>query len=155
MHINAYEAAKQINSICNLGINFNSTSKLTAREIRTNKSNQSLINQFMKWELNTFKLLCDYLHILEQWEEKYRPTKYDEEFNELYIKALQEKDKVLYYTDIFIYGTDDDKIWFYTNEKNYINQIIFTIKKGEKNNKTYLKHFSIQRINRTLAETLK
>ena len=39
--------------------------------------------------------------------------------------------------------------------RHYFDSTIVWQKKGEKNNKTYLKHFSIQRINRTLAETLK
>ena len=36
-----------------------------------------------------------------------------------------------------------------------IKELIRDLGKGEKNNKTYLKHFSIQRINRTLAKTFK
>lgn len=60
----------------------------------------------------TFQILCDYLHLLWHWEEDYEPKSPEEEFNDLYVKALHEEDKVQYYIDLFIYGTEEDKKWF-------------------------------------------
>ena len=59
-------------------------------------------------------------------------------------------------------ASTDSAIWAHTwflncgaKIRHYFDSTIVWQKKGEKNNKTYLKHFSIQRINRTVAETLK
>lgn len=60
----------------------------------------------------TFQILCDYLHLLWHWEEDYEPKSPEEEFKDLYIKALHDEDKVQYYIDLFIYGTEEDKKWF-------------------------------------------
>lgn len=73
---------------------------------------------FDKKENQTFQILCDYLHLLWKWEEEYEPKNIESELNDLYVKALQEKDKVQYYIDIFIYGTNEEKLWFFnTNGK--------------------------------------
>ena len=98
LNINAYESAKQINNIFSLGINFNgSTSKY---ELNRYKQKQETKKRFEEWENKTFQLLCDYLHSLN-WVEKH-----------------QEEEKLDYFINIFIYGTDEDKLWFKkTNER--------------------------------------
>lgn len=128
LNINAYESAKHINNILNLGIDFGKNfSKL---EIEKHKSKLELVEHYKKWENETFQLLCDYFHLLQKWEELNDPE------NELYIEALQNKDKIDYYIDIFIYGTDEDKIWFWKKNINIINKIKLklSILGKEKNN---------------------
>lgn len=92
LHVNAYESAKQINEVFGLGVNFGRTT--SNLELNKYKQMQEAKANFKKWENQTFQLLCDYLHSLND------------------IKKYQERDKIEYFIDIFIYGTDEDKLWF-------------------------------------------
>lgn len=134
LHINAYEAAREINNVLNLGVNF--TRNSSRIEIERNKYKMNLVEQFRKWENETFQSLCDYLHLLWHLEEEYKPINSDEEINNLYVEALQENDKIQYYIDLFTDGTDEDKIWFWKNQKEVISKInnkLYVIKERRKN----------------------
>lgn len=109
LNINAYEAAKQINNIFALGVDFGQ--KISYVEVNKYKQKNNALEAFKEWRNKTFQLLCDYLHILWHWEDLKDPE------NELYIEALQEIDKVQYYIDFFMEGTQDDLLWFYKNNK--------------------------------------
>ena len=128
LNISAYEAAVQINNIFNLGVDFKrQTSKL---EIKKYKCKSALIEQFKNWENETFKLLCDYNRLLSRWK------KIEDFENDLFVEALRNKDYIEYLIDeYFINGTDEDKIWFYQNQKKLINKIrnTLSIEKGVKN----------------------
>ena len=79
---------------------------------------------FKQWENQTFQLLCDYLHLLWRWEEEYSPKTPEEEVNELYVEAVHNKDYIDYLLDeIFINGTNEDKIWFWKYEKKVVKRI--------------------------------
>lgn len=122
LHINNYEAAKQINSIFNLGVDF--TNPVSNLEIKKHKGKIEIVNQFRKWENETFQLLCDYLHLLWRLEEKYEPKNFDDDLHELYVEALQNKDYIQYLIDeYFIFGTNEDKLYFYKSKKELINKI--------------------------------
>lgn len=108
LNINAYEGAKQINNIFSLGIDFEgSTPKY---EINRYEQKQKAKKRFEEWENKTFQLLCNYLHSLNP------------------IELMQEENIVDYYIELFIYGTDEDKLWFKRTEENYINKIKRTLK---------------------------
>lgn len=103
LHINAYEAAKQINEVFGLGVDFGrATSNL---ELNKYKQMQQAKEDFRKWENRTFQLLCDYLHSLKG------------------IKKYQEQDKIEYFIDIFVYGTDEDKLWFKRVNQKVVQKI--------------------------------
>ena len=122
LNINNYEAAKQINSIFNLGIDFET--KISSLELKKYNAKIRLVEQFKEWENETFQFLCDYLHLLWKWE------KIADFENDLFVEALQNKDYIQYIIDeYFINGTEEDKIWFYKNKKNTINGIETKIKK--------------------------
>lgn len=106
------ESVKYINSALNLGLDIKNNRTYEYKIIAYNEKRRAKI-KFEQWENKTFQLLCDYLHLLICNEEKYRPLNENEEFNDLYVEALQEKDKIEYFIDnIFINGTDEDKQWF-------------------------------------------
>lgn len=103
MHINAYEAAKQINEVFGLGVDFGrATSSL---ELNRYKQMQQAKKDFRKWENKTFQMLCDYLYSLKG------------------IKKYQEQDKIEYFIDIFVYGTDEDKLWFKRVNQKVVQKI--------------------------------
>ncbi len=127
LNINAYEAAKQINIIFHLGIDFGK--QVSKSEFREYQCRSELIKQFALWENKTFQLLCDYYHLIQKWKKLKNPE------SQLYLYAIHEENYLDYVIDeIFINGTDDDKLWFWQNEKEYINKIKLVInntKKGE------------------------
>lgn len=122
LNINNYQAAKSINDKLGLGIDTNQ--RTTHFEINKYKIKRDLEEKFKQWENQTFQLLCDYLHLLWRWEEEYAPKTPEEEVNELYVEAVHNKDYIDYLLDeIFINGTNEDKIWFWKYEKKVVSRI--------------------------------
>ena len=79
---------------------------------------------FKKWESKTFQLLCDYLHLIWKWQEEKAPKDIKEDLNELFVEAMHNKDYVEYLIDeIFINGTNKDKIWFWKHEKKVVRRV--------------------------------
>lgn len=121
LNLNALEAAKNINYKLNLGLDLEKPNNF---EINKFQSKKNLEEAFKKWENKTFQLLCDYLHLLEKWEEKYRPKNPEEEVNELFIEALKNKNYIEYLLDeIFINGSNQEKIWFWKTQKKVVRNI--------------------------------
>ena len=122
LNINALEAAKSINYTLGLGLDPNQKSSYF--QINKYKNRQKTEEMFKKWELDTFILLTDYLHLLWRWEEEYVPKNMEEDPNELFVEAMHNKDYIEYVIDtIFIEGTNGDKIWFWKHEKNVVKRI--------------------------------
>ena len=122
LNINALEAAKSINYTLGLGLDPNQKSNYF--EINKYKNEQKTEEIFKKWENKTFQLLCDYLHLLWKWEEEYAPKNMEEDPNDLFVEAMHNKDYVEYLIDeIFINGTNKDKIWFWKHEKKVVRRI--------------------------------
>lgn len=116
LSINNYQAAKSINEKLRMGINTNQ--KVTQFEVNKYKTRKEIEEKFKQWENNTFQLLCDYLHLLWRWQEIKNPE------SELYVEALQKIDYINYVIDeIFLNGTNEDKIWFWKYEKKAVKQI--------------------------------
>ena len=92
LNISALDACKYLNEIFSLGLDL----RVAIPKITTNKykRNQEALEKFKSWENETFQLLCDYLHSLKG------------------IRKYQEQDKIEYYIDLFIFGTEEDKLWF-------------------------------------------
>lgn len=126
LHVNAYESAKKINSIFSLGVDFGK--KSSKIDVNIYQFKNKLINYYKNYENETFQLLCDYLHLLYKWLEDIKNIK-SNSFNELlqnkkFVEVLQNKDYVEYVIDTyFLDGSDEDKIWFLKNKKNYITKI--------------------------------
>lgn len=122
LNINALEAAKSINNTLGLGLDPNH--KNTYFEINKYKEKRKTEEMFKQWESKTFQLLCDYLHLLWKWEEEKAPKNIEEDPNELFVEAMHNKDYVEYLIDeIFINGTNKDKIWFWKHEKKVVRRI--------------------------------
>lgn len=103
LNINAYESAKQLNNIFNLNVEFEGkTSKI---EINKYKQKQLAKQRFKEWEEKTFILLCSYYQNLKG------------------IEKYKEQEKVEYFIDIFISGTEEDKLWFKQTEERWCKEI--------------------------------
>jgi len=67
------------------------------------------IQQSKKEEQDCYRVLCDYLHSLYEWKEKYAPKPEDGSWNPLFVEALQNITHVEYLLDIFLFGKKEDK----------------------------------------------
>ena len=103
LNISPLDACKYLSDINSLQIDF----KSSMPKITTNRYKQKTISidEYYKWENKTFQLLCDYLHNLKG------------------IKRYQEQDKIEYYIDLFIFGTDEDKVWFRKVNQRKVQEI--------------------------------
>jgi hypothetical protein len=116
LNINALEAAKNINSTLGLGLDAEKPSSYL--EINKYKEKRKTEEMFKQWENKTFQLLCDYLHLLQNWKETQDPE------SDLYVEACHQLDYIDYLIDtIFIYGTNEEKIWFWKYEKKVVKRI--------------------------------
>lgn len=103
LNINAYEAAKQINNIFSLGVDFGQpTSNF---ELNRYKQIRQAKENFKKWHNKTLQLLCNYLHSLQG------------------IEKSQKQETIEYYIDLLIFGTEEDWLWFKKTEERWCKEI--------------------------------
>ena len=60
-------------------------------------------------EQKCFRVLCDYLHLLERWEQEYAPQTPEEAWNPLFVEALQKKPYTEYLLDILLSGSMEER----------------------------------------------
>ena len=122
LNINALEAAKSINRTLGLGLDAEKPSSYL--EINKYKQRKKTEEMFKKWENKTFQLLCDYLHLLWRWEEENVPISPNENISDLFVESMHNRDYIQYLLDdIFINGSNEDKIWFWKHEKKVVKRI--------------------------------
>lgn len=81
---------------------------------------------------HTFRVLCDYLHLLKDWRTEYAPKSAEEQPNPLFVKALTETDYIESLLDYFISGTKDDIADIVKDENGSIAKIEKTVMKFSK-----------------------
>lgn len=64
--------------------------------------------RYRQAEQKCFRVLCDYLHLLERWEKEYAPQNPDEAWNSLFVEALQKKAHTEYLLDILLSGSMEE-----------------------------------------------
>ena len=65
--------------------------------------------RYRQAEQKCFRVLCDYLHLLEHWEQEYAPQNPDEAWNPLFVEALQKKSYTEYLLDILLSGSMEER----------------------------------------------
>ncbi len=68
--------------------------------------------RFKQAELQCFRILSDYNHLLEKWKTEYAPEKPEEEWHPLFVEALQKQTCIEYLLDILLTGTVEEKAAF-------------------------------------------
>lgn len=58
---------------------------------------------------HTFRILSDYIKLLEGWQTRYKPKSPDDEIHPRFMTALNELEKLRYYQDVFIAGTKEEQ----------------------------------------------
>ncbi len=65
--------------------------------------------RYRQAEQKCFRVLCDYLHLLERWEKEYAPQTPEEIWNPLFVEALQKKPYTEYLLDILLSGSMEER----------------------------------------------
>lgn len=65
--------------------------------------------RYRQAEQKCFRVLCDYLHLLERWEQEYAPQTPEEAWNPLFVEALQKKAHTEYLLDILLSGSMEER----------------------------------------------
>ena len=65
--------------------------------------------RYRQAEQKCFRVLCDYLHLLERWEKKYAPQTPEEAWNPLFVEALQKKAHTEYLLDVLLSGSMEER----------------------------------------------
>ena len=116
LNINALESAKSINKT--LGLGLEADKPVNYFEVNKYKNKSMVETKYKEWENKIFQLLCDYLHLLWHWEKE------ENWESDLYVEAMHNKDYIEYLLDeIFINGTNEDKIWFWKYQKKVVKRI--------------------------------
>ena len=61
--------------------------------------------RYRQAEQKCFRVLCDYLHLLERWEKEYAPQTPEEAWNPLFVESLQKKP----YTEYLLSGSMEER----------------------------------------------
>ena len=74
------------------------------------KPKHPYIRQFREDEMLCFRVLTDYLHLLEDWKVRYAPASPEDELDECFVEACQMLDRVEYLADILTVGNLEEHV---------------------------------------------
>ena len=74
------------------------------------KPKRPYIRQFREDEMLCFRVLTDYLHLLEDWKVQYAPKAPEDELDDRFVEACQMLDHIEYLADILTVGTLEERV---------------------------------------------
>ena len=74
------------------------------------KPEYPLAKAFQRDEMRCQRVLCDYLHLLENWKEQYAPSSLEEEWDTRFVEACQMLDRVEYLVDVLTFEELEDRV---------------------------------------------
>jgi hypothetical protein len=74
------------------------------------KPKHPCIRQFREDEMLCFRVLTDYLHLLEDWKVRYAPKTPDAALDDCFVEACQMLDYIEYLADILAVGNLEDRV---------------------------------------------
>ena len=102
--LSSYEAAQRL--AADFGISTESGQTVEAFY----KPKRPHIRQFREDETLCFRVLMDYLHLLEDWKVRYAPKTLDEPYDDRFVEACQMLDYVEYLADLLIAAELEQRI---------------------------------------------
>ena len=93
------EAAEKI--AADYGISYDRKSHSPPKAVKRKLSPEQ---QFKQQESRCYRVLCDYLHLMEKWKIEYAPKPEEIEWHPLFVEALQEMSYTEYLVDTLLYG---------------------------------------------------
>ena len=103
--IDSKEAAQKL--AYDFGISYDNKSRASPRPVQRKVSQEQQLKEKADY---CFRVLCDYLHLLEYWKEAYAPKIDDENWHPYFVEALQKLSYIEYLTDILLQGDTEDKV---------------------------------------------
>ena len=70
-----------------------------------------------------YRVYCDYLHLLNDWKERYAPQSMDEDWHPLFVEACQQSAYVNYLLDCLFDGTPEDKAAIITEKEKEVKTL--------------------------------
>ena len=67
------------------------------------KPEYPLARAFQRDEMHCQRVLCGYLHLLEDWKERYAPSSPEEEWDDRFVEACQMLDRAEYLVDVLTF----------------------------------------------------
>jgi hypothetical protein len=137
------EAAKRLDNDFNLGLFEYKPSQEEINRIseqRTKKqAEKGLSNAFEVFIDKAYILLCDYLHLLNDWKDMYDPKTPEEldTVNPLFVEACHQLDYIEYLIDSLFHADIDEKISFYQTHRREMLNIANRIRLHADSGKTH------------------
>ena len=129
-NLSSLDAVKKLNQ--DFGLNLDIGQPVSREHIRQINKENELLNNFDTWERKAFNILATYHCYLFNNKKQYEPT-IDEfvsnNISPLYVQACHKLDYIEYLTDVFIYGTFEDKVQLYRTHKGEVKKIGDKIRK--------------------------
>ena len=101
--LSPYEAARKI--AADFGLDLDKPPEATALA----KPRHPMIKAFRDDERYCQRVLCDYLHLLEDWKVRHAPATIDEEPDDRFVEACQMLDYIEYLADLLTVGDLDQR----------------------------------------------
>ena len=102
--LTSYEAAQKL--VADFGINTEPGQAAAA----SYKPKRTHIRQFREDELLCFRVLTDYLHLLEDWKVRYAPKTPDDALDDRFVEALQMHCHIEYMADVLTVGDLEKRV---------------------------------------------
>lgn len=123
--LSPYEAAKKLVNDFQIPVEINTQKMKTGgkKKVIKKKNPYQLKQEFEKWEKYCIYILSDYLHLLEEWKVEYAPQYFEEEWEDKFVEACQNRERISYYLDILLMGELEERIEFIKNKGEEVKQI--------------------------------
>ena len=102
--LSGYEAAQK------LAADFGISTEPGQAAAASRKPKRPHIRQFREDEKLCFRVLTDYLHLLEDWKVRYAPKTPDEPYDDRFVEALQMHCHIEYMADILTVGDLEERV---------------------------------------------
>ena len=102
--LGSYEAVQRL--AADLGISTEPGQPVAA----SHKPKHPYIRQFREDEMLCFRVLTDYLHLLEDWKVRYAPKTPDDALDDRFVEACQMIDYIEYLADVLTVGDLEERV---------------------------------------------
>ena len=102
--LSGYEAAQR------LAADFGIDTESEQASVASCKPKRPYIRQFREDEMLCFRVLTDYLHLLEDWRVRYTPKTPDEPYDDRFVEALQMHCHIEYMADVLTVGDLEERV---------------------------------------------
>ena len=102
--LSAYEAAQRL--AADFGISYEPGQSVETAY----KPKRPHIRQFREDEMLCFRVLMDYLHLLEDWKVRYAPRTPDESYDDRFVEACQMHCHIEYMADVLTVGNLEERV---------------------------------------------